>query len=161
VIQSELIGTTSWGGLVTDMSSARNWVESQLDGWADKFNWDATDLYTAESDVEAAAKAADDAALFGDDPATFWQVLADRAALWKNASSLATVWQSAGAAVTTTAEAEYDYGGYVDDMISSAAYGIEEIESVGESGVKAAKMPAVWGIGAGIAALGLGAYLLL
>jgi hypothetical protein len=161
VIQTEITGTTSWGGLVTDMSSARDWVESQLDGWAEKLGWSGTDQYAAEADLEAAAQASDDAAIFGDDPKVFWQTLADRAAGWKGGAELAGIWQSAGATVDTSAETEYDWSGYADDMISDAAYGIEQVEDVAQSGVKAAKLPAVWGIGAGIAALGLGAYLLL
>lgn len=161
MIQSELTGTTSWGGLMTDMSSARDWVESQLDGWAEKLGWSATDQYSAEADLEAAAQASDDAAIFGDDPKVFWQELADRAAGWKGGAELAGIWQSAGATVASTAETEYDWSGYADDMISDAAYGIEQVEDLAQSGVKAAKMPAVWGIGAAVAALGLGAYLLL
>lgn len=160
MIATEITGTTSWGGLVTSMDDARAWVESQLDGWAEKYAWTSNDLYTAEDDVEAAAKAADDAAFFGDDPATFWQTLADRAAFWPGAESLAPIWQSAGATVVSVGEASYDWQGYGQDMIEDAAYGIEQVESVAEAGAKAARMPAAWGIGAGVAALGLAAYLL-
>jgi hypothetical protein len=158
--QSELTGTSSFFGLVTDMQSARDWVESQLDGWADKYGWSSDQLYQAETDVDAAAQAADDAAILGDDPATFWQTLADRAATWPGASELNAIWKGAGATITSTAEQSYDVSGFVQDSLDDAAYGIEQVEEVAAAGAKAAKMPAVWGIGAGVAALGLAAYLL-
>lgn len=160
MIQEQLTGSSSWLGLATDITPARDWVESQLDGWAEKLGWSATDLYTAEADVQAAAEAADAAAILGDDPATFWQELADRAASWPGAEQLAPIWQTAGATVSSTEEQSYDVSGYAQDMLDTAAYGIEQAEDVAEAGAKAAKMPATWGIAAAVAALGLGAYLL-
>lgn len=158
--QTAITGTSTWGGLGKSMAEARAWVESQLDGWAEKYAWTSADLYTAEDDVEAAAQAADAAAFFGDDPATFWQELADRAAFWPSGDQLAPIWQSAGATVVTVDEASYDWQDYGQDMLDDAAYGIEQVEGVAEAGAKAARMPAAWGIGAGVAALGLAAYLL-
>jgi hypothetical protein len=160
VTGSTLTGTTSWGGLVTDMQSARDWVESQLDGWAQVYGWTADQLYTAEADVQAAAEAADAATIFGDDPATFWQTLADRAADWPGAEKLNVIWASAGATVTSSAEQSYDWEGYGQDMLDDAAYGIEQAEGAAQAAADAAKMPATWGIAAAVVALGLGAYLL-
>lgn len=160
MIQTAITGTSAWFGLGKSMDEARAWVESQLDGWADLYGWTSDDLYTAEQDVDDAAAAADHASWFGDDPATFWQVLADRAAFWPGSEQLAPIWQSAGATVVSAGEAEYDVEGYAQDMLDTAAYGIEQAEDVAEAGAAAARTPAVWGIAAAAVALGLGAYLL-
>jgi len=161
MIQTDITGETSFGGLYTDIKGSRDWALSSIAGWASQLDWSQADQESARADIEAAFEDADDAAWFGYDPATFWQSLADAAESWPNGDMLAPIWVSAGATVSADIAQSYDWEGFADDSIADAAAGIETLEDVANAGAKAAKMPWVWGVGAGVAALGLASYLLL
>lgn len=159
--QSDITGVSSWGGLYTDIKGSRDWAIGCVPTWAAQLGWSAAVQAAVSQDIEDAYQEADSAAWFGFDPDTFWQSLADASTTWPNGDMLAPVFASAGATVDSQDELTYDWEGYGDDMIADASAGIETLEDVADSGAKALKMPAVWGIGAGIAALGLASYLLL
>lgn len=161
MIQTDITGTTSWGGLYTDITGGRDWAISCVPVWGAQFGWSSAVQAAVLQDIADAYEESDDAAWFGYDADTFWQALADASTSWPNGDMLAPIFQSAGATVDSQSETEYDWEGYGDDMISDASEGLETLTDVADSGARALKMPAVWGIGAGIAALGLASYLLL